>query len=621
MRTNCSWFTERATLTWNAKRGRSILVLVPQGCDEIETSLLIRQWTERNFIPPSPYDKNTPLCISLTTDSMVSCDHFAQTFAKRFTRLHKLELYSDPEDYPTDVIQNTVETLLAAGYYPIVAIERFHAFALINDPGMTSVLSGMRSLEMSGQLTTLSFSPLTYAMIRRLMQPGLPFLNSVYGDNHDQIVMTPLARTEFVEYATSQGISANKSNALYPKGGGPDAVYKALIDCSDLPENEILEACLVRTEETLDKFLTKSFIGHVETDRPLMTKLALGRLYRQEIPYILSNPLHLFLAKETDDGNLVCSSQILARKILRGDQPKWQVYDLCLNALSSCSFHSAAEIISTINDSDPRLVAFKEVVLLRASMQPKLGIGLLGVDWTNIIHIAKRISDHSNQLPAAIKEWISQCQVKAKLVTTYATGSLNRLQLDSLTSSSSNVEIRRLTLSALGNYLKLSQELSSPPQRILHLVNIPEAILQAISCGFCEINFIKYEDKHPSAPYDKFFASPESFKVPSEGSKLTLTALLVMVPTILSLNDHVGCEAFVDEKHIKTIQQKLVECVRNPASHTIVAFLEKDASFLYELCLLWIDSWSKMEGYDNYESFSLVNNHPSPHDISSIILG
>jgi hypothetical protein len=552
---------------------------------------------------------------------LLSCEHFAQIFAKRFTRRCDVPVEVEPDDYPIDIIQNTVEAMLAAGYFPIVAIERFHAFALIQDPGMTSVLSGMRTLENSRQLTTLSFSPLTYSMIRRLMQEGLPFLNSVYGDNHDQVVMTPLTREEFVSYASSLGLTNQRANVLYQKGGGPDAVYKAMIDVSSLNDNLVMDACLDRVEETVQRFLTRSFVVNGDADWCLLSKLAIGQLLPHEMSFIQSNPLHLFLTKTTPRGGLVCSSQVLARKILRGEQPKWKVYGLCIDALSSGEFELAAEIAQTFEDSDTRLATFKELVLLKASMQPKPGTGLLGIEWAAVAQITKRLSNLTDYLPMEIIEWVSKTNGMAKSVIANATGPLNRLQLDTLTSSSSNAETRKLTLSILGDYVALSPKLNSPAQIISHLVNIPEAILQALMRGYCDINYAEFQNKFPTAPYNSFFSSAEGFRLPCEGSKLALTALIVMLPAILSTSPPPGCEVFLNTRLIKSQQQRLVDCLRNPASHTIVAFIEKDAIFLYDLCLLWVNAWARMEGYDDFESFSSANYTPTTHEIASIILG
>ncbi|UVL45056.1 hypothetical protein LOY57_20505 [Pseudomonas moraviensis] len=621
MRSNCDWFSKRAKTTWNAEPGLSMLLLVPQGCDETEASKLVRGWTEKNFVPPLAFNDHKPVCISLTTDSMLSCEHFAQTFAKRLTRGYNIQLETEADDYPTDIIQGAVEAMLAAGYYPIVAIERFHAFALINDSGMTSVLSGMRTLENSGQLTTLAFSPLSYAMIRRLMQPGLPFLNSVYGDNHDQVVMTPLTRQEFVSYAGCRGLSPQRSNFLFSKGGGPDAVYKALVDVSHLSDGLVIDACLARIDETLDKFLSRSFIVNGESDEQLLSKLAIGKLLRQEMSFILSNPLHPFLVKETPSGELVCNSQIIARKILRANQPKWRVYGLCIEAMSKERFETAAEIASTFDDPDPRLIAFKEAVLLRSAILPRPGVGLLGIDWANVVGITKRINSYEHLLPETVANWAKDSYNLAKSVVTNATGALNRLQLDALTSSSSDAQIRLATLRILGLYIESVFNLDSPTQRILHLVNVPEAILQAISSGFCGMNFIKFENIYPDAPYNDYFGGVESFKIPNVGSKVALTSLIVMIPAILSLSPRSGCDAFINQTLVKSQQQKLVDCVRNPASHTVVAFLEKDATFLYDVCKLWIESWSMMEGYDSFSAFKETNYLPTSDEISSTILG
>lgn len=621
MRTNCDWFIDKISTIWGAKPGRSILTLVPQGCDETEASQLVRAWTERNFKPPAPFENHRPVCISLTTDSLISCEHFALTFAKRFIRPRNVILEGDPDDFPTDIIQNAVEAMLAAGYFPIVAIERFHAFALIRDSGMTSVLSGMRTLENSGQLTTLSFSPLTYSMIRRLMPDGLPFLNSVYGDNHDQIVMEPLTRQEFLDYASSRGVSVQRANMLYQKGGGPDAIYKALVDVSHHSDNSIIDACLGRTEDVIERFITRSFVVNGEADWCLLTKLALGQLLPQEISFIRNNPLHSFLTKTTPRGHLVCSSQVLARKILRGEQPRWKVYGLCIDALNSGELEIAAEIALMLDDTDPRLTTFKELVLLKASIQPKLGAGLLGVEWFTVIKIINRISHLQDNLPINISDWILEVENVAKIVVEKAAGSLSRLQLDSLTSSSSNPEIRKITLKVLGDYISLSLMLDSPIHKISHLINIPEAILQAVVSGFCEISHHEFKNKFPTAPYDDFFSDVKGFIVPDEGAKLTLTTLMVLVPAILSMSPLQECGPLIDKKLIKSQQQRLVACLRNPASHTLVAFIEKDADFLYELCSLWINTWARMEGYDDFDSFSSTSYKPTAHEISSVILG
>lgn len=621
MRRNCGWFSDRADMIWNAQPARSMLLLVPQGCDETAASILVREWTMRNFKLPSAYKDHNPVCVALTSDSMQSCAHFANTFAKRLCRPLNIELEADPDDYPTDTIQSAVEGLLSAGYYPIIIIERFHAFALIRDSGMTSVLSGMRSLEHAGQLTTLAFSPLTYAMIRRLMKDGQPFLNSVYGDNHDLAFMTPLSREDFVQYATDRGVTQGRANWLYVRGGGPDVVYSTLIDVSSSADSMIIENCIDRIGDTLDKFLERSFAAGIEDQNLLLSTLAVGRLLKQQVSFLASNPLSPFLMKKTANGNVVCSSQILARKILRRDQPKWSLYGACLEAVGSGAYQKAGDIANCLEDEDARLTVFKNLVLLRSALFPRPGLGLLGIEWGAVARHADHIINSDVRVPDGILVWIHSVSGWAKTIMDNGEGDINRLQIDALTSLAANKNIRVIVLYMVYSYVKEVSLLESPSQRILHLVNIPEAILQAIASGFCDIDYKRPAEPFPVASYGEFFSGVSEFLVPSPNHKMALTSLLVVVPALLSLRELKNSEAFTDKKYIKSLQQKLVDCVRNPSSHTIVDFLEKDSKFLLELCTLWVESWVKMEGFQNFHDLPVVRDTPSSEDIAAILVG
>lgn len=621
MRRSCEWFSDRADMIWRAQPARSMLLLVPQGCDETAASTLVREWTLRNFKLPSAYKDHSPVCVALTSDSMQSCAHFANTFAKRLCRPLSIELEADPDDYPTDTIQLAVEGLLDAGYYPIIVIERFHAFALIKDSGMTSVLSGMRSLEHAGQLTTLAFSPLTYTMIRRLMQDGQPFLNSVYGDNHDQAFMTPISREDFVQYAIDRGITHGRANWLYVRGGGPDAVYSTLIDVSSSPDSLIIEKCIDRIGDTLDKFLERSFATGVEDQDLILSTLAVGRLLKQQVSFLASNPLSPFLMKKTADGNTVCSSQILARKILRRDQPKWSLYGECLQAIGSGEYQKAGDIARCLEDDDSRLTVFKNVVLLRSALFSRPGLGLLGIEWGVVGRLADNIIDSKSRVPDDILEWTHSVSEWANLIVNNGEGAINRLQVDALTSLAANKNVRIVVLYMVYSFVKEVSLLESPSQRILHLVNIPEAILQTIASGFCDIDYKKPTEPFPEANYSEFFSGVSEFLVPSPNQKMTLTSLLVVVPALLSFRELKNCEAFTDRKNIKSLQQKLVDCVRNPASHTIVDFLEKDSRFLLELCLNWVESWIRMEGFQEFDDLPVVRNTPTSEDIAAMLVG
>ena len=59
-----------------------------------------------------------------------------------------------------------MEAAIEAGAYPILMIERFHAFANIRDGGMASMLSRLRSIESDGQMTTLGTERTENAYLR-----------------------------------------------------------------------------------------------------------------------------------------------------------------------------------------------------------------------------------------------------------------------------------------------------------------------------------------------------------------------------------------------------------------------------------------------------------------------
>ncbi|MNG21536.1 hypothetical protein D3C84_1059150 [compost metagenome] len=101
--------------------------------------------------------------------------------------------------------------------------------------------------------------------------------------------------------------------------------------------------------------------------------------------------------------------------------------------------------------------------------------------------------------------------------------------------------------------------------------------------------------------------------------KLALTALLVIVPAILSVRQGNNAGVLSDCNHIKPLQQKLVDYMRNPASHTLVDFSEKDADFLEVLCKQWVDCWIGMEGFSSYQEIPGFQDFPSHDSLTSML--
>jgi hypothetical protein len=98
-------------------------------------------------------------------------------------------------------------------------------------------------------------SPVGYDAIRKRLSSNLPFVNSAYGDNHDRAVLTPLSREDFVAEAISSGLAEATAHRLFSLGGGPDIVFRALIDAANEGDKDPIPRCISHLSDRLDKFL------------------------------------------------------------------------------------------------------------------------------------------------------------------------------------------------------------------------------------------------------------------------------------------------------------------------------------------------------------------------------
>lgn len=619
MRTECAWFSDRASSIWRAQPGRSMLLLIPQGCDDKAAARLVTKWTQENFHPPGHYRICTPFCVTLTSDSFESSLHFASTIAKNVSRKLSISLHGDEDDYPSDIIQNVVEAVLEAGHYLVLILERFHAFAKIAESGMGSVFSRMRSLEHDGQLTTLALSPVGYEIIRTDMETSQPFLNSAYGDNHDMAVMTPLTRSEFVSAAVSRGLEVRRAQWLYSLGGGPDVIYSKLLDVSSEDDANVVDQCLLRSASAIDIFLERSFSSAGIERKNLLSALAVGRLQKTQEAFLAVNPCFDFLAKRKPNGQVICSSQILAIRIMQGGEPTWSNYYACIDLLRKGDVLAASALVETLRDSAPRLVAFRNLITLLLASTSIPERGLLGIDWESVEKSTRKLLSAEEPWLHPFLPWVRRMQVWAGIVFSSRSLGSSRLQADALTRCAKDPETRLIILFMIASLIYSSPRVGASSARVLSLVNVPEAILQTLAAGFCDIDFTISPDSYPDADYDAYFGQKTKFNLPTPAQKLALTALLVIVPAILSVRKGATAGVFSDSAHIKPLQQKLVDYVRNPASHTLVDFSEKDASFLEGLCKQWVDCWIEMEGLHSYKEIPGFQDLPSYDSLVSVL--
>ncbi|RYG89382.1 MAG: hypothetical protein EON59_01575 [Alphaproteobacteria bacterium] len=615
MRQSCSWFAERAAMVWRARPGRSLLLLVPHGCDEPATAAQVARWTADNFLLPKAYGKHSPLIIRLTSDTFPTSQSFALSLAREVGKALGAPVAIDKEDYPTQIIESAVQDALAAARLPVLILQRFHAFAAIRDGGMGSVLAGMRELEHASQLTTLAMSPATYDDIRSQMASESPFLNSVYGDNHDRAIMEPLDRTQFVADATARGIAPARAHRLFALAAGPDDLCNAILDHHNLDGVELASACIAEKGGMLDKFVKRSF-PKVSTDD--LASLALGRLGRPKEAHLKANPLWRFIAREAPSGGIACASPILAHYFLKQGTTVAQSYERSLAAYAAGHFQLASEFASTLCDKHPRLKAFRDLVIARAALEAQPDRGFLGIEWERA-STALNCLAQSDVVPDAVGGWVERMSRWASLVRRYGDAGGGRSEAWRLARASTDPEVRFALLYTLSGLVKNTSAERAPNNLISTLINVPETILQAMACGLCSIDIFRSPAAFPPADYERFFGGRPPFRLPAEGQKMMLGTLLVAVPALLPVQLGRVTEPFSDPDVIRPLQQKLVDRLRNIASHTIADFPEADARYLSGLCSEWLDAWARLEGFNSSSEIPGLVDVPTTGALSALL--
>ncbi|MEG8018791.1 hypothetical protein [Sphingomonas sp. LR55] len=592
-----------------------MLVMVPQGCDEAGSARLVQQWVDGHFCMPASYSNHTPICINLVSDGLESSAHFASAICQAIEKRLAIKVDTCAQDFPTDILQNSIEAAIEAGAYPILMIERFHAFASIRDGGMASMLSRLRSMESDGQLTTLAFSPIGYDAIRRLMDSEQPFLNSVYGDMHDEAIMTPLGNADFLAEAASRNVDQATAHRLFSLGGGPDTVFVALLDLAPCDRMTLISQCAARSGPAIDRFLARVLPAGAESEH-LLANLAVGRVNAAQEAALLNHPLSNFLCKRNSAGELVCASPVIARRILTKDLSIWAQYGQCLQSMEASDFVAAAEMTLTMSDQHPRLATFRNLVVIRGALTAVPGRGLLGFDWQAAADASKRIRQIGAPGLEAFRGWLDVVDQATALIVDRKSV---RLQADLFTRRAAEKAVRHLLLFMMSALVEAAGKLVDPASRVHTLVNLPEAILQSLASGYCEIDYANPPEVPPEADYDRYFNAKEAFAFPPASMKLTLGALLVIVPALLSQRMERSDNQLTDPEKIRPLQQKLVDAVRNPASHTIANFSSKDAVLLEELSRAWLGEWCGFEGLSSAAELPIACLAPDAEQLRCIL--
>lgn len=430
--------------------------------------------------------------------------------------------------------------------------------------------------------------------------------------------MDPLSRDDFVAAAAARGMGTDLAHRLFKAGGGPDILYAALLDVGNPDLATLTEECSALVGPAVRKFLSRSF---PKMDDAMLARLALGQLNRGEEAFLIGNPLWRFIAQRGKSGRLECSSPVLARLLLRGGETKWETYERCLGAFAANDFHAAHELAATLEDDDARLQAFRELLALRAAVTPQLGRGLLGIDWPKASRTAKALQALPEDVTAPALDWVRRIGNWAQVVHRTACDGDTRYQADAMARQAGDMEVRRALLFMVASLVSHSRAIVEPTVKIGQLVNVPETILQALASGFCGIDFARPPASAPDANYQTFFGAPGEFEFPPSDRKMTLASLLVVVPALLAARGPEVPWPFSDPGAMRPLQQKLIDRLRNPAAHTIVAFADQDAAFLETLCSDWVDAWASLDGFLSAKCVPGLEDAPDADVLSGILFG
>lgn len=616
MRHSCDWFALKAKKIWSIQKGRSFLVLVPQGCNEDTISALVIRWCSNNFESPPPYSDYSILPIYIVSDTQLTSHQFATRIAADIRKKCGIELNFRKDDYPTDIIQDSIDAALSKKQFPLLFIGRFHAFASIQDGGMSSVLSQLRTLEMEGGMTTITFSPMTYSAIRKSMEGSHAFLNSVYGDAHEQVVLDPLSRDEFVRHSISLGVKKEIAEKHYSYGGGPDKVFEALANALADHEKDPVAYCASQSKDVIGSFFDRTLAEAGPLRDSMLGSLSMGRLSLEEEAFLKSNPMVDFFAKSDESGRLTCSARILARWILSNRAGGWTTYASCLLLLRSGERRSAATLAQELSSDDPRHLTFLSLVSMVGASDVDLANPFFGMDWLAIIRACQRISHLEEHIPVANIDWVRRmCSWSSWMKAVQRS---SRLESDSLTLKADDQNVRQLMLFMVSKFVDAVLSRGDGIQ-IDNLVKIPEVILQTVAVGHCGIDFSKAPEFDEHVDFSAYFGGVGAFIPPKVGEKITLTGLIVIVPALLKKLGARSGLSLMDPLKVRSLQGSFVDRIRNRSAHAIVDLSTSDRKLLGSVCRDWIKDWATLEGFEQPELVPGLAGQPTIDDLEDLL--
>jgi len=491
------------------------------------------------------------------------------------------------ERYAADWLENLIGAAQHDGNHPILVIDRFHAFASIADDHLLSVLSTMRQLEHDGQLSTIAISPMNYQSIRTelSLRGKFPFVNSAYGDNHDQMVLPPLSRAEFVASAVLAGLDSAQAQKLFALAGGPDCVHSAIIAAAATDMEDVVGRSARSLGDSMERFFDLAVGPRLADGDDLRLRVATGRLQPAQLAYLRHLDLADFLLKQDKAGRTVLASPVLGRLLLTGRQGPWIAFARVLEALSNDRYADAARQAQLLEQSSPHLEAFTSLVTLLAAIHDNDTGGLLEIDWRTVQRVGRKLLDGNLPIEAH-RAWVDQLvrwsdRVGNALEPSQGRGS----RLDVLARQAGDPDVRMLLQYSIRAFLGRVRKSGSPAEQIRSAGSVPEAILQSL-CAYLGLDPLDAPNELPDLNYQRFFNNVGDYRRPTPGSRLDLTHLLVIVPALLASR----CSDFSDEiqlcnaQFVRPLHQRLTLQIRNATAHTYADMDEADATFFFKIC-------------------------------------
>ncbi|KAA9385705.1 hypothetical protein NDL68_29315 [Neorhizobium galegae] len=493
-----------------------------------------------------------------------------------------------PEEiYASDWLESLVGAAQIAGNHPILVIERFHSFARIADDHLLSVLATMRQLEHDGQLTTIAISPMNYQSIRAILsaQGVFPFVNSAYGDNHDQVVLPPLSRAEFVASAMSSGLESVRANKLFAQSGGPDRVHRELITAALAGETDVIGRAARAIGDGLESFFEIAIGPALQDGDDLRLRVATGRLQPTQAAYIRHLDLAGFLVKQRKGGGLIAVSPVVGRLLLTGKGGPWIAFARVLEAIGNGEYAEAARQAKLLEQDSPNILAFVHLVSMLAAIHDNDAGGLLEIDWKTTRHSGEALLTGNFPIEPQTP-WVHQLVRWSKRVQDAVDPHQGgHPRLDMLVKDTADPDVRALVMYSLRAFLNRAKASGSPGEQVRAAASVPESILQSL-CAYLGVNPFGAPDELPKLAYQRFFGNHGEYRLPVAGSRLDLTHLLVIVSAILEtrFQDFGGKIMLREAQFVLPLHQRLILRIRNSTAHTYSDMDQNDAEYFFGVC-------------------------------------